>query len=131
MKTITGFKLRQLGNEFILVGESIELINFNKMITLNETAAFLWLAAEEQTVRHGAFTAAELCKALCDEYDSDAGGEWIPDPDRPGTGWQVWQAFTDLRGAVPESVRHPIARLIMFADVLAHMTFEIDGSSAN
>ena len=69
--------------------------------------------------------------ALCDEYDSDAGGEWIPDPDRPGTGWQVWQAFTDLRGAVPESVRHPIARLIMFADVLAHMTFEIDGSSAN
>lgn len=69
MKTITGFKLRQLGNEFILVGESIELINFNKMITLNETAAFLWRAAEEQTVRHGAFTAAELCKALCDEYE--------------------------------------------------------------
>ena len=69
MKTITGFKLRQLGNEFILVGESIELINFNKMITLNETAAFLWKAAEEQTARHGAFTAAELCKALCDEYE--------------------------------------------------------------
>ena len=69
--------------------------------------------------------------ALCDDYDSDAGGEWIPDPDRPGTGWQVWQAFTDLRGAVPESVRYPIARLVMFADVLAHMTFEIDGSSAN
>ena len=42
MKTIEGFKLRKLGNEFILVGESMALINFNKMITLNETAAFLW-----------------------------------------------------------------------------------------
>ena len=41
MKTIKGFKLRKLGNEYILVGESMELINFNKMITLNETAAFL------------------------------------------------------------------------------------------
>lgn len=67
--------------------------------------------------------------ALCDDYDSDAGGEWVPHPDKPG--WQVWQAFTDLRGVMPEAVRYPIARLVMFADVLAHMTFEIDGSGAN
>ncbi len=64
MKTITGFKLRQLGNEFILVGESIELINFNKMITLNETAAFLWQEAEK-----GEFDANSLCTALCAEYE--------------------------------------------------------------
>lgn len=69
MYTISGFRLRQLGNEFILVGESIELINFNKMITLNETAAFLWEKAEEATQRHGAFSVAELCKALCEEYE--------------------------------------------------------------
>ena len=69
MKTIEGFKLRKLGNEFILVGESLALINFNKMITLNETAAFLWKAAEENSASHGAFTAAELCKALCAEYE--------------------------------------------------------------
>lgn len=69
MKTITGFKLRQLGNEFILVGESIELINFNKMITLNETAAFLWEKAEEQSQAHGTFDASGLCKALCAEYE--------------------------------------------------------------
>lgn len=69
MKTIEGFKLRKLGNEFILVGESLALINFNKMITLNETAAFLWKEAEENTVSHGEFTAAELCKALCTEYE--------------------------------------------------------------
>ena len=64
MKTIEGFKLRKLGNEYILVGESMALINFNKMITLNETAAFLWKEAEK-----GPFDAASLCKALCEEYD--------------------------------------------------------------
>lgn len=64
MKTIEGFKLRKLGNEYILVGESMALINFNKMITLNETAAFLWKEAEK-----GAFDAASLTKALCQEYD--------------------------------------------------------------
>lgn len=64
MKTITGFKLRKLGNEYILVGESMELINFNKMITLNETAAFLWQQAEQ-----GEFDADKLCKALCAEYE--------------------------------------------------------------
>lgn len=69
MKTIEGFKLRKLGNEYILVGESMALINFNKMITLNETAGFLWQQAEQATNRHGAFTAADLCKALCDEYE--------------------------------------------------------------
>ena len=69
MRTIDGFRLRKLGNEYILVGESLELINFNKMITLNETAAFLWQQAEEQTASHGSFTAAELCKALCAEYE--------------------------------------------------------------
>ena len=64
MKTIAGFKLRKLGNEYILVGESMELINFNKMITLNETAAFLWQQAEQ-----GEFDADKLCKALCAEYE--------------------------------------------------------------
>jgi len=69
MRTIEGFRLRKLGNEYILVGESMALINFNKMITLNETAAFLWEKASEATAAHGAFTASDLCKALCAEYD--------------------------------------------------------------
>jgi hypothetical protein len=64
MTTIDGFKLRKLGNEYILVGESMALINFNKMITLNETAAFLWEQAAQ-----GPFDAQSLTKALCAEYD--------------------------------------------------------------
>ncbi|MBR0195149.1 MAG: PqqD family protein [Paludibacteraceae bacterium] len=64
MHTIEGFKLRKLGNEYILVGESMKLINFNKMITLNETAAFLWEQADK-----GEFDETTLSKALCAEYD--------------------------------------------------------------
>ena len=69
MRTIDGFRLRKLGNEYILVGESMALINFNKMITLNETAAFLWEKADELTKNQGAFDANALCKALCEDYD--------------------------------------------------------------
>ena len=69
MKTIEGFKLRKLGDEYILVGESMALINFNKMITLNETAGFLWQQAEQLSHSQGDFSASELAKALCEEYD--------------------------------------------------------------
>ena len=69
MRTIDGFRLRKLGNEYILVGESMALINFNKMITLNETAAFLWEKADELTKNQGTFDASALCKALCEDYD--------------------------------------------------------------
>ena len=69
MRTIEGFKLRKLGNEFILVGESMSLINFNKMITFNETAAFLWEQAQKMSVETGRFTTEALCDALRAEYD--------------------------------------------------------------
>jgi len=60
-----GFKLRPLGNEFILVGEGIEQINFNKMITMNETAAYLW-----QQVQDGQeFDAERLANLLTQEYE--------------------------------------------------------------
>ena len=42
-----------------------------------------------------------------------------------------WEYDYDLRGFVAESVRYPIARLVLLADVLAHMSFGVDGSSAN
>ncbi len=60
-----GFKLRPLGNEYILIGEGIEQINFNKMITMNETAAYLW-----QKVMDGSeFDAARLADLLTEEYE--------------------------------------------------------------
>lgn len=65
MKTIPGFVLRPLGNEFILVGESVSLVNFNKMITMNETAAYLWQKVDGAE----SFTAADLQQLLLAEYE--------------------------------------------------------------
>ena len=39
MKLVEGFRLRQLGGEFIVTPESVAQINFNKLISLNSSAA--------------------------------------------------------------------------------------------
>ena len=65
MKAKKGFKLRPLGDEFILVGEGLEQVNFNKMITMNETAAFLW----RQVENGDEFTVETLLKSLTQEYE--------------------------------------------------------------
>ena len=67
MKAKNGFKLRPLGDEFILLGEGIEQVNFNKMITMNSTAAYLW-----QKVENGRdFDAQGLAELLVEEYEVD------------------------------------------------------------
>ena len=42
MKIKKGFVLRQMCGENIVTAEGLEHINFNKLISLNSTAAFLW-----------------------------------------------------------------------------------------
>ena len=64
MKIIEGFVLRPLGEEFIVIGEGIAQINFNKMISLNSTAAFLW-----ENVEGKDFTVEDLTKLLTDNYE--------------------------------------------------------------
>ena len=64
MKQKKGFVLRQVCGEQVIVGEGIEQIDFNKIITLNDTAAFLWKEAGK-----GEFTVASLAEALVKEYD--------------------------------------------------------------
>ena len=64
MKIIEGFVLRPLGEEFIVIGEGISQINFNKMISLNSTAAFLW-----ENVEGKDFTVDDLTKLLTDNYE--------------------------------------------------------------
>ena len=49
MKTKKGYRLRQLGKEYILVAEGLEVMGANQMISMNETAAFLWKAVEGKT----------------------------------------------------------------------------------
>ncbi len=60
-----GFVLRTVCGENVIVGEGLDAINFGRMLSLNETAAWLWKQALEQ----GDFTVQSLSEAICSEYD--------------------------------------------------------------
>lgn len=68
MKQKEGFVLRTVCGEHVIVGEGLGTIDFGKLISLNETAAWLWGKAGEM----GDFTIETLVEALCEEYDVDA-----------------------------------------------------------
>ena len=67
MKTKTGFHLRNVCGESIIVAEGIENIDFSKIISMNESAAFLWQKVDGSD----AFTVDDLAGYLCDEYEVD------------------------------------------------------------
>ncbi|MBQ6015606.1 MAG: PqqD family protein [Bacteroidales bacterium] len=64
MKIKDGFTLRTMLGENIVVGEGLAQVNFNKLITLNETAAFLW-----KEVSGKEFTKEDLVQLLLDNYE--------------------------------------------------------------
>ena len=66
MKIKKGFILREMWGENIVTAEGLEHINFNKLISLNSTAAFLWNKVAGQE-----FTAEEMAKYLVEEYQID------------------------------------------------------------
>ena len=64
MKTKKGYTLRSLGNEYILVAESLdEAVDFSRMISLNASAAFLWKEVEGKE-----FDTEMLASLLMEEY---------------------------------------------------------------
>ena len=65
MKIKKGFVLRQVCGENVVVGEGLDAINFGKLLSLNETAAWLW----QQAVALGDFTVDSLVAKLLEEYD--------------------------------------------------------------
>lgn len=65
MKQKKGFVLRTVCGENVIVGEGLETINFGKLISLNESAAYLWKRATDM----GDFTAQQLADALQEEYE--------------------------------------------------------------
>ncbi len=68
MKQKEGFVLRDVCGEQVIVGEGLGTIDFGKLISLNETAAWLWKKAGEK----GDFSTEILANALCEEYDVSA-----------------------------------------------------------
>jgi hypothetical protein len=66
MKIKNGFILREMCGEHIVAAEGLEHINFNKLISLNSTAAFLWEALVGKE-----FTDEQMAQLLVDEYGID------------------------------------------------------------
>lgn len=67
MRIKEGFILRTLCGEHVVVGEGLTQVNFNKLLSLNASAAYLW---ESLTGRE--FTLDTIVSLLTDKYDVDA-----------------------------------------------------------
>ena len=64
MRTKDGFTLRRVLGEAVILAEGSKLVNLNKMISLNETAAFLW-----ESVCGKEFDEDMMVALLLGEYD--------------------------------------------------------------
>lgn len=67
MKRKEGFVLREVCGEKVIVGEGLGAIDFGKLLSINDTAAWIWNEAGEQ----GDFTVDSIAEALCEVYDVD------------------------------------------------------------
>lgn len=63
MRIKEGFVLRKLKDKYIVVGEGLAQVNFNHIITLNESAAYLW-----EQVGNRDFSVHDLANLLVDRY---------------------------------------------------------------
>lgn len=64
MKLKNGFVLRDVCGEQVIMGEGLGALDFGRLLSLNETAAWLWKCASV-----GEFSVDSLSAALCEEYD--------------------------------------------------------------
>lgn len=68
MKLKSGFGLREICGEKVLVAEGLENIDFSKIVNLNETAAYLW----EKLDGRENFEVDDMVALLLEEYDVSA-----------------------------------------------------------
>lgn len=64
MKLKSGFGLRDICGEKVLVAEGLENIDFSKIVALNETSAYLWEQLEDCE-----FEVEDMVALLREEYD--------------------------------------------------------------
>ncbi|MCR5780408.1 MAG: PqqD family protein [Bacteroidaceae bacterium] len=82
MKINQGFELRVICGEAIVVAHGKENIDFSKIISLNESAAYLWRQVEGKD-----FDAALLAKLLTEEYEVDEATA-LRDAEKTMADWQ-------------------------------------------
>lgn len=66
MHTKSGFNLRDVCGEKLILAEGIENINFSRVIRFNQTSAYLW-----ENIKDKEFTVEDLTTLLTDTYDVD------------------------------------------------------------
>ena len=66
MKTKKGFRLRSICGENVIVAEGIENIDFSRIISMNDTSAYLW-----NNIQGKDFTEDDLVALLLSEYEVD------------------------------------------------------------
>lgn len=64
MRLKDGFTLRTICGEHVVIGEGLAQVNFNKMLSLNATAAYLW-----EQVQGKDFTVEDLAVLLTEKYE--------------------------------------------------------------
>lgn len=64
MKINEGFELREMCGEHIIIATGIGNIDFSKVISLNESAAYLW-----NELNNKEFTPATMAALLTERYD--------------------------------------------------------------
>ena len=67
MRIKEGFELREICGEHVILSHGMDNIDFSKIISLNETAAFLW----KQAVRKEAISEDGLVSSLLEAYEVD------------------------------------------------------------
>ena len=68
MKQKDGFLVREICGEKVIVAEGMKVVDFGKMVSMNDTAVWVW----EKCSELGDFTAEQLTEALCQEYEVDS-----------------------------------------------------------
>ena len=67
MKIKKGFVLRSICGQNVISGEGLEQVNFSKLVSLNESAAYLWKEVEDKE-----FTPEMLAGLMTDRYEVTA-----------------------------------------------------------
>lgn len=67
MKLKSGFVLREVCGQKVIVAEGLEAVDFGHLISLNDSAANIWQIAQQQ----GDFTVESIAQEICQQYDID------------------------------------------------------------
>ena len=109
MRKKEGFNIRKVCGENILVAEGMSNIDFSDIISMNETAAYLW-----NSIGYEEFTVQTLADLLVKEYEideatafedaKDTAGRWgkvniIEGDDVPEYGKKIHEPYEELKNA--------------------------------